>query len=47
MWPNPQDTANLVTFAEEIFNGKLFCVVLTQSHHNEIIDQYNNKLTLL
>ena len=23
MWPNPQETANLVTFTEEIFNGKL------------------------
>ena len=27
MWPNPQETADLVTFTEEIFNGKLnFCV---------------------
>ena len=23
MWPNPQETADLVTFNEEIFNGKL------------------------
>ena len=23
MWPNPQETAYLVTFAEEILNGKL------------------------
>ena len=23
MWPNPQETANLVTFTEEILNGKL------------------------
>ena len=23
MWPNPQETADLVTFTEEIFNGKL------------------------
>ena len=23
MWPNPQDTADLVTFTEEILNGKL------------------------
>ena len=22
MWPNPQDTADLVTFTEEILNGK-------------------------
>ena len=24
MWRNPQKTADLVAFAEEIFNGKLF-----------------------
>ena len=24
MWPNPQDSADLVTFSEEILNGKLF-----------------------
>ena len=23
MWPNPHETANLVTFTEEILNGKL------------------------
>ena len=23
MWPNPQETAYLVTFTEEILNGKL------------------------
>ena len=23
MWPNPQETAELVTFTEEILNGKL------------------------
>ena len=23
MWPNPQETADLVTFTEEIFKGKL------------------------
>ena len=29
MWPNPQETAELVTFTEEILNGKLrFCVVI-------------------
>ena len=25
MWPNPQETANLVTFTEEILNKKLHC----------------------
>ena len=24
MWPNPQETSDLVTFTEEIFNEKLF-----------------------
>ena len=28
MWPNPQETGDLVTFTEEILNGKLyFCAV--------------------
>ena len=28
MWPNPQETADSVTFTEEILNGKLhFCAV--------------------
>ena len=28
MWPNPQETAGLVTFTEEILDGKLiFCAV--------------------
>ena len=31
MWPNPQDTSDLVTFTEEIPNGKLhfLCCALT------------------
>ena len=24
MWPNPQETADLVTFTEEILNGQLY-----------------------
>ena len=29
MWPNPQFPADLVTFTEEVLNGKLhFCAVL-------------------
>ena len=24
MWPNPQETADFVTFTEEILDGKLF-----------------------
>ena len=26
MWPNPQETADLVTFTEEILDGNFFCV---------------------
>ena len=33
MWPNPQETADLVTFVEEILNGKLnFCAVISGYH---------------
>ena len=33
MWPNPQETAELATFIEEIFNGKLhfLCIVVELS----------------
>ena len=27
MWPNPEDTADLVTFTEEIFNAKIVCFI--------------------
>ena len=26
MWPNPHETVDLVTFTEEILNGKLHCL---------------------
>ena len=34
MWPNPQETADLVTFTEEILNGKLHfsCSVKIEIH---------------
>ena len=33
MWPNPQEIADLVTFTEEILNGKLhFCAVLAGAY---------------
>ena len=40
MWPNPQKTADLVTFPEEILKGKLyfFC-----SDIMEKTDGYNKK----
>ena len=31
MWPNPQGTADLVTFTEKIFNGKLQEFLLWES----------------
>ena len=35
MSPNPQETADLVTFTEEILNGKLhFCAVLQSNLKN-------------
>ena len=30
MWPNPQETAGLVTFTEEILNGKLYFLRSTE-----------------
>ena len=37
MWPNPQETADLVTFAGEILNGKLqfLCNVNDNNRNNE------------
>ena len=36
MWPNPQETADLVTFNDEILNGKLhfLCRVCRINPHN-------------
>ena len=33
MWPNPQETADLVTFTEEIYNGKLIICAVSSSFH--------------
>ena len=40
MWPNPPETADLVTFTEEILNGKLhfLCNVSNQVIHIEDIE---------
>ena len=35
MWPNPQETADLVTFTEEIINGKLYFLCNAQSGPGE------------
>ena len=33
MWPNPQKTADLVKFTEEILNGKIIQVSLKYNGH--------------
>ena len=41
MWPNPQETADLVTFTEEILNGNLtFCVVSEYRQSSKLIVIY-------
>ena len=39
MWPNPKETADLVTFTEEILNGKLhfLCGVIVKAMFNKWI----------
>ena len=40
MWPNPLETADMVTFTEEILNGKLhFCKVRSTERYFEILFQ--------
>ena len=47
MWPNPQETVDLVTYTEEILNGKLHCLcsvicydrwILSEGHKNYLKD---------
>ena len=42
MWPNPQKTADLVTFTEEILNGKLH-FLCSHTLDNQWLHQYSNK----
>ena len=35
MWPNPQETADLFKFSEEILYGKLFYAVIWNTNWNE------------
>ena len=52
MWPNPQDTADFVTFTEEIFNGKLrflcsvfhYIFIAFENYHMEIGVRFNADL---
>ena len=42
MWPNPQERADLLTFIEEILNGKLhFCAV---SRKTETVISYKMEI---
>ena len=48
MWPNPQFPADLVTFTEEILNGKLnflcsgtFEIGVSNKQHRKTISPYN------
>ena len=48
MWPNPQETVDLVTFTEEILNGKLHLEMLcTFSQIDWLILQTGKKFTKL
>ena len=47
MWPNLQETANLVTFTEEIFNRKLHFVCSATVVENDFVDFYISLLKLL
>ena len=41
MWPNPQFPADLVTFTEDILNGKLILQSLTAKSQPNIRDEGN------
>ena len=38
MWPNPQETADLVTFTEEILNEKLHFFPVVALNHVQLFD---------
>ena len=41
MWPNPQKTTDLVTFTEEILNGKfIFCAVKSMGVWDRVYLKY-------
>ena len=46
MWPNPLFPADLVTFTEEILNGKLhFCAVMVQKDNKGRLKEMDLVLT--
>ena len=47
MWPNPQETADLVSFTEEILNGAASVIVSNESEYEHAsIPQYLHKIIL-
>ena len=42
MWPNPQETADLVTFTEKIFNGKLDFLCSANFHIDSLFRAFEN-----
>ena len=47
MWPNPQKTADLVTFTEEILNGKLYFLCSVNRVPNSPLDSGHVFATLV
>ena len=49
MWPNPQETVDLVTFNEEIFNGKFYflCSLIKVCTFSNILFLYQKSKTFL
>ena len=48
MWPNPQETADLVTFTEEILNGKLhfLCSIIARDVFGFLLNIYDEAFSL-
>ena len=44
MGPNPQETADLVTFTEEILNGKLHFLCSDHIRHTKTVNQISELL---
>ena len=47
MWPNPQETADLVTFTEEILNVKLHFYAVVRILHPQILQSFTKTLRQL
>ena len=49
MWKNPQETADLITFINEILNGKLhfFTVITIEYFCGDLYSKYKEKLRIM